>query len=189
VVLDEPAAPEPAAKNLSHGASDRGLVDWSALREANPDLVAWVMVDGTDISLPVLAPADGDMEYYLRHDLWGSWSLEGTPFLDHRSDGQGPHRLVYGHHLYSGGQFSTLQKTYLSEAFDGLGTCHWLTPDGREVLLEPLCALRVDAWFADVQRFDFADREDLRQWLSCLCAQAPRRPRDRVPPPLSAKGP
>ena len=38
------------------------VVDWDALREINPDIVAWVYMPGTVINYPV-AHKDGDSEY------------------------------------------------------------------------------------------------------------------------------
>lgn len=139
-------------------------LDWESLWAINPDVAAWVRVEGTDIDLPVMAPSDGDMSYYLQHDLWGNRALTGVPFLDHRCRADGVHRLVYGHRLFLGGQFSALQLAYQQGEFDGIGSCWWSTPSCDTRRLAPFCALRRDAWFADIQRFD--PREDeLGSWL------------------------
>ena len=160
---------EPYDTNATTGPG--GSIDWVRLRDVNPDIAAWVRVEGTEIDLPVLAPADGDMSFYLQHDLWGNWSIEGAPFLDHRSHPDGTHRLVYGHHLFAGGQFSELQKAYEQEVFDSLGACRWVTPQGGECVALPFCALRVDAWFADIQSFEFGGGQ-LETWLCGLAAHA-----------------
>ena len=44
------------------------VVDWDALREINPDVVAWVYMPGTMVNYPV-AHKDGDSEYYLHHNF------------------------------------------------------------------------------------------------------------------------
>ena len=147
-------------------------VDWDYLQSQNDEVVAWVDVEGIDLSLPVVAPRDGDMAYYLTHDLWRAESLEGTPFLDHRCTADGTHRLAYGHHLTTGGQFSDLQHAWEQETFDEIGTCHWHTPAKDETCLEPLCAAKVDLWFDDIQRFEFDGGPALRSWLGTLVAQA-----------------
>lgn len=157
---------------------DMPTIDWTNLRDINPETAAWVRVTGTDISLPVVAPSDGDMVFYLRHNLWKQWSLQGTPFLDHRSEADGSHRVVYGHHLSSGGQFSQLQHSYEQTAFDALGTCHWSTPQRQDVTFVPLCALSVDQWYEGIQRFSFTGDDELREWLIDLCEDASARARD-----------
>lgn len=155
----------------SPGINIESGLDWESLKTINPDVAAWVRVEGTDIDLPVMAPSNGDMSYYLHHDLWGNRSLAGVPFLDHRCTADGIHRLVYGHRLFLGGQFSALQRAYQQEVFDGIGVCEWSTPSGSAVRLVPFCALRRNAWYADIQHFDL--REDgLEPWLRELAADA-----------------
>ena len=157
------------ASPLGEGAPG---IDWDELWDQNADVAAWVRVDGTDIDLPVVAPSDGDMTWYLHHDLWGQWSLSGVPFLDHRSSPDGAHRLAYGHHLYMGGQFSDLQRAYRQEVFDGIGPCHWHTPARGEAVLAPLCAMTVDMWYGEVQEFAFAGPDGMEQWLRRLVGDA-----------------
>ena len=108
------------------------------------------------------------MTWYLSHDLWGDWSLSGTPFIDHRSSADGAHRLAYGHHLYDGGQFSDLQRAYQPEVFATLGDCHWITPRRGETVLRPLCAMTVDMWYEPIQTFDFPTTSALNEWLAGL---------------------
>ena len=153
-------------------------IDWDILHDINPEVAAWVEVEGTDISLPVVAPEDKDMAFYLRHNLWRQWSLQGTPFLDHRSDARGPHRLVYGHHLTSGGQFSQLQHAYEQATFDRIGPCRWSTPDAGTATLAPLCALSVDQWHEGIQHFAFGDTAELHVWLEGITGEASARTRD-----------
>ena len=146
-------------------------LDWESLWAINPDVAAWVRVEGTDIDLPVMAPSDGDMSYYLQHDLWGNHALAGVPFLDHRCQADDVHRLVYGHRLFLGGQFSALQLAYRQEALDDIGTCWWSTPSCGTTRLAPFCALRRDAWFADIQRFGLRE-DELGTWLMELAKGA-----------------
>lgn len=146
--------------------------DWRRVFETNEDVGAWIRVEGTTIDLPVMLCSSHDASYYLCHDLWGNYAFEGVPFLDHRCSATGMHRLVFGHRLAMGGQFSELQKAYEQEVFDTLGACHWCLPDGSESVLLPAFSLSVDMWFGDVQRFDFEDDGQLRVWLSELSQQA-----------------
>jgi sortase B len=145
--------------------------DWESLKAINPDVAAWVRVENTDIDLPVMAPSDADMTYYLQHDLWRKASLDGTPFLDHRCEADARQRLVYGHHLFLGGQFSALQRAYRQEVFEKTGDCVWSTPSGGTTRLKPLCALRRNAWFAGIQRFDLPP-DQLESWLLDLSGEA-----------------
>ncbi len=158
--------------------------DWEALRAINPAIAAWVGVRGTDIDLPVVAThSEDDQAWYLTHDLWGRTSCSGTPFLDRRCDSAcARHACAYAHHMTStSGMFSQLQEAYLQERFDRLGSLKWETPEGL-VQAEPLCALRVDAGWQDIQRFDWGDgtgqdadqaeADAFRAWLEGIALQA-----------------
>ena len=175
-----PATDSPA----STGVSRQARRDWGALHEVNQSVAAWVSVQGTDIDLPVVAThSEDDQDWYLTHDLWGRSATSGTPFLDRRCDGASArHVCAYAHHMTStSGMFSQLQEAYLQERFDRLGPLSWETP---EVLVraEPLCALRVDASWQEIQCFaweeraggdtDQAETDVFRTWLEGIAAQA-----------------
>lgn len=162
----------------------QGERDWGALREVNSAIAAWVSVQGTDIDLPIVAThSEDDQDCYLTHDLWGRSSCSGTPFLDRRCDGASArHACAYAHHMTStSGMFSQLQEAYLQERFDRLGFLRWETPEGL-VQAESLCALRVDASWQEIQRFDWGsagqdgggqdDVAGFRTWLEGIAAQA-----------------
>lgn len=148
-------------------------IDWDALRKQNPDVAAWVQVDGTDVDLPVVAPADKDMYRYLKQDFWGNWSISGCPFLDDRSSAVGPHSMSFGHHMGNiGGMYSDIFQCFHQEEFDRLGTCRWYTPDGGCEKLEPLFAMSVGQSYPEIQRFSFANQKDMQGWLEQLVEQS-----------------
>ena len=148
--------------------------DWAALRAQFPAVAAWVRVGGTPIDLPVAATAsEADEGWYLKHDLWGQESLSGTPFLDRRCGGADTRNaLAYGHHMTSSdAMFSCLQRAYEQGAFDALGAMSWETPASDASLL-PLCALRVEESWPDIQTFSFDGEGAFREWLAGVASQA-----------------
>ncbi len=159
----------------THKDEDGSSIDWEALRCENADIAAWVTVHETDIDLPVLLPSDGSMSFYLTHDFWGNQAPEGAPFLDHRCEADDIHRMVYGHHLTMGGQFSNLQTAYEQEVFDTLGCCSWTTPTRDETTLQPFCSLKVDMWYEPIQQFDFDANGELNDWLRELASDSSAR--------------
>ena len=178
------SVPIASASDAHADAARQGERDWGALHELNRDVTAWVSVQGTDIDLPVVATHnEDDQAWYLTHDLWGRSSCSGTPFLDRRCDSANArHVCAYAHHMTStSGMFSQLQEAYLQERFDRLGSLRWETPEGL-VRAEPLCALRVDAGWQDIQRFDWesagqgaddqAETDIFRTWLEGIASQA-----------------
>ena len=149
-------------------------IDWDGLRARNPDIAAWVSVEGTPVDFPVVSPREGDPKgFYLNHDFDRNWSFSGCPYLDPRCGADGRHALVYGHHLnFDGEMFTYLRDAWRQEKFDALGDMRWSTPAEGTVSLHPAFSMSVDKSFADIQRFDFNGTAELRAWLSALSAQA-----------------
>lgn len=137
-------------------------------RELPSAALAWVEVKNTGISLPVAGGARGD-SWYLTHDLWDNESALGCPFLDSRcASPQGPHVMVYGHHLaFTSYMFSPLHLCFRQDRFSDLGPCVWTTRQGESELV-PLCALSVDASWPDICRFSFSGQEDFHAWLASI---------------------
>ena len=93
------------------------LPTYQALYERNPDLVAWVKIEGTNIDYPVMYSAE-DGEYYLYRNFDGQDDAAGTPFLDERCslDPRTDNLLVHGHNMKDGSMFHDL-RYYKDESF------------------------------------------------------------------------
>lgn len=156
----------------SASQSDTGQASASPDRDdlRSMDIAAWLTVDGTDISYPVVQPDDElPRDWYLTHNVWGDWDPLGCPYLDRRSNADGKHLLVFGHHMQGTDQmFSELSSAYEQDSFDTIRLATWATPQGDVIEFSPLLAMNVDASYADIQRFDFIDSDDLHAWLKEL---------------------
>lgn len=76
-------------------------VDFEKLWETNPDIVAWIEVEDTEISYPVVSAASNDE--YLNEDIEGNQSIYGSIFLDERLHGtdigKNINNIIYGHNM------------------------------------------------------------------------------------------
>lgn len=100
--------PIPEAASTGH--------DIQALQEENPECVAWISIEGTDIDYPVMWSPD-DPDYYLDHSFEKTSNRHGVPFLDSRCNiDTADNLIIYGHHFTDGTMFSTLHK-YESYSF------------------------------------------------------------------------
>lgn len=142
-----------------------------------PAYAAWLTVENTPISLPVASLQDSMADdYYLTHDLWGNRSALGCLFMDRRCGDDGRHILVYGHRVNgTNDMFTPLSRVFKQQRFDELGDALWTVPGENPVRYRPLCALHVSARYADIQRFTFADDEELRTWLQGIAERADAR--------------
>ncbi len=93
------------------------LIDFEKLRQMNPDVVAWITIEGTNIDYPVLySPTSNDT--YLRTTLTGEFNNAGSIFVDYRV--QHPfgsqNTLIHGHNQRNKMMFHELSY-YVDESF------------------------------------------------------------------------
>lgn len=148
------------------------VVDWDALRDINPDVVAWVYVPGTVINYPV-AHKEGDSEYYLHHNFslgegrfgaeYGSIMLSG----ENNGDFSDEVNILYGHHMRNGSMFAPFAEFRESDVFNKHRTIYLLTPDGN-YRLKTFAVEHVPMTHASIATPNYAtDAEftEFKQWL------------------------
>lgn len=86
------------------------------LLKLNPDVCAWLTLDGTEIDYPILQGEDNFS--YINTNVYGDFSLSGALFLDSRNarDYSDRFSLVYGHHMENHLMFGDLD-LYKDETF------------------------------------------------------------------------
>lgn len=84
------------------------LMDFTGLREQNPDIIAWLTISGLGIDYPVVQGTDNS--YYLSHTAEGKPNKLGALFLDFRDAGDFTdfNSVIYGHYIKSGEMFRNL---------------------------------------------------------------------------------
>ena len=85
-------------------------IDFKALKEMNPDTVAYIKVNHTKIDRIVVK--GNDNKYYLNHNFEKNWNHAGWVFADYRNhlDGSDKNIIIYGHNVKDGSMFDTLIK-------------------------------------------------------------------------------
>lgn len=111
---------------------DEFEIDFAALQEQYPDIVAWIKMDDVDVSYPIVQGADN--EHYLHYNPADQESVSGSIFLDSRNKSldTDPYALIYGHNMRDESMFGQLDE-YTSEDFynRGTGTFTIYTPEGK----------------------------------------------------------
>ncbi len=84
-------------------------VDFSKLIEKNKDTVAYIHINNTKVSYPVVKTSDN--KYYLNHSFDKLENEAGWIFLDYRSnsDFSSDNTIIYGHARLDGTMFGTLK--------------------------------------------------------------------------------
>lgn len=146
------------------------VVDFDALLAINPDVVAWIYIEGTNINYPVVQGDDNS--YYLSRLVNGTYNGAGTIFMDYRNERDLSDRntVLYGHHMKNGSMFQQITK-YKDQAFyDEHPICLIMTPDGNyklEFFAGYVTNMNTQAW-----KMEFESDEEYAQWLENACNQS-----------------
>ena len=138
-------------------------VDFDGLRAINPNVVGWIILEGTPINYPVV---QGDDNYhYLDHLFNGTRNPSGAIFVDSYNlpDFVDDNTVIYGHHMRDGSMFAALER-YRSQAFfDENPWVFLLTPEGNYVI--KLFAGYVVDVEASSWRLEFSDDAEMQYWI------------------------
>ena len=109
-------------------------VDFAALKEINPDIVAWIILEGTPIHYPVVQGENNT--HYLNHLFDGRRNAAGAIFVDsyNQADFTDRNTIIYGHHMRDGSMFAVLERFSSQEFFEEHPYVFLLTPQGNYVI-------------------------------------------------------
>lgn len=141
------------------------VVDFDALQELNPDIVAWIYVPGTSINYPVVQGDDND--YYLNHLFDGTYNPSGAIFLDCDAAQPGmvdQQTAVYGHHMNNRTMFYEIDDTTDQANFDKIECVYYITPETTYRTV-PLMTSVVDETYVEARRANFSDALTLVDYL------------------------
>ena len=153
-------------------------IDFAQLQAQNPDIYAWIQIDGTEINYPVVQGTDN--QYYLKHLFEGKWNSSGCIFLDSRvaEDLSDRHSIIYGHHMKNGSMFSGLTKYKEQQYYEAHPSGYLLMPDENytiEFFAGYVASANADAW-----NLDFESDEEYMAWIDRAieqsCFESPVRP-------------
>lgn len=149
--IDEPNPPSEPGEEESCEVDDTVWpeIDFVALQVINPDIVAWLYIEGTEINYPVVQGADN--EYYLQHLFDGTYNRSGCLFLDSRNtnDFSDTHSIIYGHHMKNGKMFAVLDGYKKQEFYDEHPVALLLTPNDNfklQFFAGYVANVQEDAW-------------------------------------------
>ena len=100
------------------------------LLSINPDVCAWITMDGTKIDFPVVQGKTNLT--YINTNVYGEFSLAGSIFLDSRSDNKflDSYSLIYGHHMVDSNMFDDLELYKEEDFFNDNKSGNLILPDG-----------------------------------------------------------
>ena len=99
---------EEIKENLAIEA-DTVKIDFKSLKEINPDTIAYIKVNGTNIDHVVVKGSDNS--YYLKHNFNKEYNRAGWVFADYHNlfDETDKNIVIYGHNIRDDSMFGTLK--------------------------------------------------------------------------------
>lgn len=160
----KPAETEPVQKPVTGASSGWPNVNFEQLRMINPEVVAWILCEGTKINYPVVQGKD-NADYLNRH-FNGRRSSAGCIFLDCRNQPQfgDTHSILYGHQVSDGSMFSALLKYKKQTYYEAHPEMLLITPDANYVI--ELVAGYVAKASESAWKLEFASQPEYEAWLS-----------------------
>ena len=146
-------------------------MDFSALRQQNPDVLGWILIPGTRVSYPVVQGTDNS--YYLDHTWRGGKNSVGAIFMDYRNSGDLSdfNTIIYGHRMNNRSMFGTLSQ-YKSRSYWQAHPYVYLTDDSGTHRYEIFAAGEVSV-DSDVYRLGLRSDSSRQSFLdSCLSLSA-----------------
>lgn len=119
-------------EQLPSGKPAENPIDFAALKAQNPDVCAWITVEGTNINYPILRSGpDKEDDFYLDHDLTANKKAAGSIYIQRLNSGDfsDSNTVIYGHNMLNGSMFASLKKFKDKSFFDKNRVIYIYTPD------------------------------------------------------------
>ena len=145
-------------------------INFDYLQAENPDIIGWILVDGTLIDYPILYDTTTNL-YYLNHNYEGTSTGYGSIFVlgENAGDFTDFNTVVYGHNMLNGQMFAQLHKFRDKNFFDSHGQILIYTQD-RKLTYQVFAAYRRDN--LDIIANYAVSSEELREtYLESVFAQ------------------
>ena len=146
-------------------------IDWEALWEINPYVVAWIYMEDSSIDYPIIQYTDND--YYLRRLLDGTWNNAGTIMVDaENSPGfADKNTVIYGHHMLEEPfMFAEIEKYKDQEWYDGHKVIEIFTPE-KKYNLYPVAGI-LETGNGTYVRYKFSGEKDYLDYVDSFVANS-----------------
>lgn len=119
-------------------------VDFETLQEVNKDVIAWIYIEDTDISFPVLQGKTN--KQYLFQSYKKEYLTAGSIFIDYRCgrNFEDKNTVIYGHNMHNGSMFGSLKKYKNGEYKNEHSYIYILLPDASWKKYEVIAFYQAD---------------------------------------------
>lgn len=143
-------------------------VDFTALKEKNPDTIAFIHMQGNNINYPVVQTDNND--YYLKHAYDKSKNSAGWVFMDYRNNitNLSDNTVIYGHGRLDETVFGSLKNT-LTKTWQANKENYviWLTTEKENLVFQifSIYTIASENYYIET---DFSSSADKEKWLNTM---------------------
>ena len=143
-------------------------VDFTALKEKNPDTIAFIHMQGNNINYPVVQTDNND--YYLKHAYDKSKNSAGWVFMDYRNNitDLSENTVIYGHGRLDETVFGSL-KNALTKTWQANKENYviWLTTEKENLVFQifSIYTIASENYYIET---DFSSSADKEKWLNTM---------------------
>lgn len=162
IQVDVPAPEIPEGVLLD---AEDNPVDFTQLKEINPELYAWIRIPGTQIDYPVAQRQGEDQSFYLHHDMNQNPRFSGCIYSENlnKQDFTDPVTVLYGHNMKNGSMFQNLHLFRNQEFFDEHPFIYVYTAE-KTYIYQIFAVYPYDDRHI-LKSFDFSDEQVLADYL------------------------
>ncbi len=150
-----------------YGKTSLENINLAQLRAENPDVVAWLTVDNTNINYPIVKTDNND--YYLKHNIKKRNDGNGWTFMDYRNNTNMSdyNTIFYGHNLLNKTSFGSISNLFTNKWFKESNHSIVVTTDtGRHVY--QIFSVYYSAPVVDYLQTNFSSKEYYLEFLNNL---------------------
>ncbi len=116
-IISEDIEPEKVVESLDNLENTEKAKKINRLKEINSDFLAWLVVPGGNVNLPVVQTTDNDK--YMKAGFNKQWLFAGTTFVDYQNENPFEDRntVLYAHNMRDGTMFGDLKNYKDIETF------------------------------------------------------------------------
>lgn len=141
-------------------------IDINELKKVNEDVVAWIEIEGTNISYPVVQGKDNS--YYLDRTFEKKENYVGSIFMDYTAsnDFSDENTFIYGHNVKHGTMFAQLEE-YMKSDFYNSHQYITIYKEDKTLRYQIFSAYEAEG-NSDSFRMDYNDEHQYQEYLEMI---------------------
>lgn len=151
---------------LPEEPNEESKINFEELQSINPDIIAWLYIEGTNINYPILQNKSNT--YYLKHNYKKEYSGAGSIYMDASAskDFNSQNTFIYGHYTRNKTMFGEIGNFMNQDFFDTHKEIFIYTP--AKTYIVDLFSVYVDEANSNSYQMSYASAEELESYIKMI---------------------